>query len=508
VNSSITPEYASKLYAQLVQLRKSVLADGLTMYHAWEKEIERSSFRFSAMNLAFYLSIRCHDLRKLQKELLPLGLSSLGRSEARTMPNLDAVMASLGRICGKEEAELIPYPSGRRFFQGDSLLRRNANLLFGNRPLGQYTKIMVTMPTEAADDPQLAYDLIRAGMNVVRINCAHDDVNVWEKILYNVHSAEKRLRRHCRIYMDIGGPKIRVSQVLLSGEANKVFIGDTIFLVSGKISNYPKDFEGNVVIASSIPEVFKTLRVGDSVIIDDGKLQCEVTEIVKQGAYLEVIATRAKGFNLKNRRSINFPNTPVDLSPLTEKDLEDLDFIMENADCVGYSFVRNREDVQLLQSELRKRNEEKARRMAIIAKIETQDSVHNLPEIIVQAASHNPFGVMIARGDLAVEAGYRRLAELQEEIMWICEAAHVPVIWATHVLENLVKTGIPSRAEITDAAMSERAECVMLNKGPYIVKAVSGLVDILNRMTRHQFKKTPQLEVLHLAKDTLNKYKR
>ena len=132
--------------------------------------------------------------------------------------------------------------------------------------------------------------------------------------------------------------------------------------------------------------------------------------------------------------------------------------------------------------------------------------MRNLPEIIVQAASHNPFGVMIARGDLAVEAGYYRLAELQEEILWICEAAHLPVIWATQVLENLLKTGIPSRAEITDAAMGGRAECVMLNKGPYVVKGVSCLADILARMTRHQFKKSPQLQALHMAQETVRHY--
>ena len=106
---------------------------------------------------------------------------------------------------------------------------------------------------------------------------------------------------------------------------------------------------------------------------------------------------------------------------------------------------------------------------------------------------------MIARGDLAVEVGYRRLAELQEEIMWVCESAHIPVIWATQVLENLVKTGLPSRAEITDAAMGERAECVMLNKGPYIVEAVTVLTNILQRMEQHQYKKTSQLRALHIA---------
>jgi pyruvate kinase len=108
-------------------------------------------------------------------------------------------------------------------------------------------------------------------------------------------------------------------------------------------------------------------------------------------------------------------------------------------------------------------------------------------------------GVMIARGDLAVECGFERLAEVQEEILWICEAAHVPVIWATQVLENLARDGIPSRAEITDAAMGHRAECVMLNKGPHIVSAVRVLDGILRRMQTHQAKKRAMLRELRLA---------
>jgi pyruvate kinase len=106
---------------------------------------------------------------------------------------------------------------------------------------------------------------------------------------------------------------------------------------------------------------------------------------------------------------------------------------------------------------------------------------------------------MIARGDLAVECGYERLAEVQEEILWMCEAAHMPVIWATQVLENLAKGGVPSRAEITDAAMGERAECVMLNKGPYVVEAVRALDDILRRMQAHQAKKKSMLRSLKIA---------
>jgi pyruvate kinase len=105
-------------------------------------------------------------------------------------------------------------------------------------------------------------------------------------------------------------------------------------------------------------------------------------------------------------------------------------------------------------------------------------------------------GVMIARGDLAVECGFERLAEVQEEMLWACEAAHMPVVWATQVLENLAKTGRPSRAEITDAAMGVRADCVMLNKGPHILDAMRALDDILRRMQEHQSKKRPLLRAL------------
>ena len=108
-------------------------------------------------------------------------------------------------------------------------------------------------------------------------------------------------------------------------------------------------------------------------------------------------------------------------------------------------------------------------------------------------------GVMIARGDLAIECGFGRLSEVQEQVLWTCEAAHVPVIWATQVLEGLAKTGLPTRAEVTDAAMGQRAECIMLNKGPHIVEAARALGDILSRMQDHQTKKRSLLRRLRLA---------
>ena len=127
----------------------------------------------------------------------------------------------------------------------------------------------------------------------------------------------------------------------------------------------------------------------------------------------------------------------------------------------------------------------------LILKIETAQAFHHLPELLLEAMRSPIVGVMIARGDLAVEGGYPRLAEVQEEILWLCEAAHLPVIWATEVLDKLARTGRPSRAEVTDAAMAQQAECIMLNKGPYVDMAIAMLDDILIRMAGHQRKKVP-----------------
>lgn len=179
---------------------------------------------------------------------------------------------------------------------------------------------------------------------------------------------------------------------------------------------------------------------------------------------------------------------------LNDDDLNALDCAVEIADIIGLSFVQSAEDIDKLSAELRARGKPD---MGIVAKIETPAGVRNLPEIIIHGAGRHPFGVMIARGDLAVEIGYDRLAEIQEEILWLCEAAHVPVIWATQVLESMVKQDIPSRAEITDAAMAERAECVMLNKGPYIFNALDILDSVVSRMQHHQLKKTAQFRALH-----------
>ena len=169
---------------------------------------------------------------------------------------------------------------------------------------------------------------------------------------------------------------------------------------------------------------------------------------------------------------------------------------MDHADIVGYSFVQSAGDVNCRSCKEKTQRCRGNGNLAVTPRKINSGAGQNLPEIIVAGAGRCPMGVMIARGDLAVEIGWQRISEMQEEILWICEAAHVPVIWATQVLERLVKKGSPSRAEVTDAAMSERAECVMLNKGPYIREGVTMLNDVLMRMQEHQRKKMPQLRAL------------
>jgi pyruvate kinase len=248
-------------------------------------------------------------------------------------------------------------------------------------------------------------------------------------------------------------------------------------------------------ISCSLPEVLACVRTGERIWFDDGKIGGIVRDLESDALRVEITQVRPQGDHLQSDKGINLPDTHITLPALTARDAEDLKFIVGNADLVGMSFVRHERDIHQLQSCLRELD---AAQMGIVLKIETRQAFERLPNLIFAAMRQHPIGVMIARGDLAVECGYERLAEIQEEILWICEAAHIPVIWATQVLESMAKRGQPSRAEITDAAMGERAECVMLNKGAHIVAAVSTLDDNLRRMENHQSKKSARLRQLPL----------
>jgi pyruvate kinase len=352
-------------------------------------------------------------------------------------------------------------------------------------------RIMVTFPSTAAEDYTFVRDLIRRGMDCARINCAHDTPEEWGAMVANVRRAAAEVGRHCSILMDLGGPKSRTADI--SDEKARLEKGDRFLLTRTAIK--PGD-EYKLAVRCALPEVFDQLEVGHGVWIDDGKLGAVIERLIPEGAVLRVTHARSKGERIRPEKGLNFPDTDLRLDPLTEDDLMALDFVAQHADMIGYSFVQEAGDIEHLQSELRARLGDRWRRIAVIAKIETRRAIANLPELIVSAAGEQPFGVMIARGDLGVEVGYERMAEIQEEILWLCEAAHIPVIWATEVLERFVSKGTPSRSEMTDAAMSVRAECVMLNKGPYQAEAVTILDNVLTRMQEHQTKKTPQLRAL------------
>jgi len=250
------------------------------------------------------------------------------------------------------------------------------------------------------------------------------------------------------------------------------------------------------MIGVAQPDFLDHVLVGEKIKLDDGKIGGVIRAIDEDKITVEILQARAKGSRLRAEKGINLPESDLRVSPLTADDVSALDFVAKNAEMLGYSFVRTESDIRDLQSRLRQLG---AENVGIILKIETRQAFEQLPSLLLAAMRSPRVGVMIARGDLAVECGYQRLAEVQEEILWICEAAHVPVIWATQVLESLAKEGVPSRSEITDAAAGVRAECVMLNKGPYIVKAVRALDDILQRMEGHQQKSRSTLRKLRLA---------
>jgi pyruvate kinase len=258
------------------------------------------------------------------------------------------------------------------------------------------------------------------------------------------------------------------------------------------------DAHGRTVCPASIPctlpQVFEQVRPGERIALDDGRIRGVIRHVSHEKIHIEINGAREAGSKLGPDKGINLPDSTLDLPALTDKDLQDLSFVVSHADMVGLSFVQRSTDIEKLQQELKRLDRTE---IGIVLKIETRRAFENLPDLMLAAMRSEKVGVMIARGDLAVELGYERMAEVQEEIMWLTEAAHLPVIWATQVLESLAKHGQPSRAEITDAAMSEQAECVMLNKGPHVVQAIEALDDILSRMRAHHHKKRAMMRQLH-----------
>jgi pyruvate kinase len=587
----------------------------LESHYAQPVAATAAASRSSACNLIHYLAVRSHDIRDLQADLTRLGLSSLGRMEAHAMASLSLVASMLRLFLQERDLTRPELPMGELDVdQGTAMLMKHADALLGPVDADRNTRIMVTMPSEAAEDPALIRDLLAQGMQIMRINCAHDGPLVWARMLLHLRRAERRLGRKCKVSFDLGGPKLRTGPIapgisvlkwrpqrdsygrvtapaeiyLATGSAGqdggqgtipvsgaltkkarpgdtveledargrkrrlavveasggtclchadrtayiipgtKVILrrgkkvaakavigtlphrpqkivlrpGDTLEVVCGEIPGRAAsvDATGSVIspatISCDVVEIFEHVKSGERVFFDDGRFQGVIREagVGRMGIEITVVAGGAA--NLGEAKGINLPDSDLRLPALTGKDKEDLDFVVRHADMVALSFIQRAADVTELIAELHRRN---ASEVGIVLKIETRHAFDHLPSILLTAMRHPPVAFMVARGDLGVEVGFERLSEVQEEILWLCEAAHLPVIWATQVLESLAKNGLSSRAEVTDAAMSGRAECVMLNKGPFILEALSFLAAVLHRMQAHQVKKTATFRRLHIS---------
>lgn len=578
--------------------------------YAEELAAVHPEYRDSARNLVHYLALRQTDISELQEHLASLGLSSLGRAERNVMGSLQAVSHALHRLSGDTDVESDPLRPALELKNPVAAAHKQA--IVGETKADRDVAIMVTLPPEAAENASLVGEMVAAGMNVARINCAHDDPESWAAMVDNVRSRGP----DCRIMMDLAGPKLRTGplrpgpgvlhirpkrdpmgrivaprrirflpdDVLRRGSKAAVVpvprecielarpgdefrfrdtrgkkrslevvekdakglvveayrgsylatgtklrlvrkitgekleyrvgelpessqplllrVGDTLVLHQSSAPGEPatEDADGNITrpahIACQQPEVFRFVSVGDAVSLNDGKITGIVTSVSDEQLDIEITHAKPMGSNLRGNRGINFPGSEIGLDGLTQSDRNNLEFVVENADAVALSFARGPDDIRLLQDELLKYPDN---RLALVVKIETKRAFRNLPGIMLAAMRTYPAAIMIARGDLAVECGWERLAELQEEILWFCEAAQMPVIWATQVLEQGAKKGLPSRAEISDAAMSQQADCVMLNKGPHIIAAIRMLDNILRRMQKHRFKKTARLRKLSLG---------
>jgi pyruvate kinase len=461
----------------------------------------------SIHNLLNYIVMRREDLRPLQARLANAGLSSLGRVEPHVLNNIDRVIDMLSRAALQQPYEDEHNSCHVDYAAGHRLLRQRAETLFGEARTQRAEYIMVTMPTEAAGNFELVNTLVAAGMDTARINCAHDDSATWHNMIINIKLAAKLQHRSCRILMDLGGHKIRTRHIITgkdnADKAGKkhIRIHQHDWLVLSKKRGSPEvynalfDVPVKAVITCTCPDIIKRLQKDESVWIDDGKIGTVIREKRGDAALLQVNRLGPRGARVKEKKGLNFPDTHLDLPALSDQDMQDLQFVCQHADMVGLSFAERAEDVLYLHEQLKLHG---ADDVPVIAKIETARAIRNLPDIISGSLARNiKLGIMVARGDLAIELGSVRMAEIQEEILWVCEAAHIPAIWATQVFESLAKNGTASRPEITDAAMAARAECVMLNKGPYIDFAVSILSDVLQRMGAHQYKKISRLRALH-----------
>jgi pyruvate kinase len=307
------------------------------------------------------------------------------------------------------------------------------------------TKIVATVGP-ACDTYEKLLELVKCGVNVFRLNFSHGDHEDKKRIIDYIREINIKEPYNIAILGDLQGPKLRVGEMENGGM--EIVPGDVLTFTNEKLVGN-KDR-----IYVSYPDLHKDVKIGNKILIDDGKLEVVVKKILKNN---DVQVEVSMGGFLSSKKGVNLPDTKISLPALTEKDLVDLDFIIEQElDWVALSFVRNVRDITLLRYKL----DERKSRTKIIAKIEKPEAVNNLRDIIVESDA-----VMIARGDLGVELPVERIPMIQRNIIAKCIHRAKPVIVATQMMESMIDRSKPNRSEITDVANAvlEGADAVMLS---------------------------------------------
>ncbi len=450
----------------------------------------------SAANLINYLSLRSFDLRDIQRKLGYLGMSRLARAEAHTEASIKTTLYYLKMLLG--EWHPVPNKYTISIKKSEKQLINNTQQLLGKPRANRKQRIMVTMPGIAAADSQMVENMITSGLDIARINCAHDDPEIWSQIISNLKLADQKIGKQTIISMDIGGPKIRTGEL---EKSFKVREKDVLILHKNAVTGHKAILDENkslirpAEVSCTLPEVFDYLKKGDPVYFDDGSTDGIIESLEDDQALIRITRTKDNGSKIKPDKGINFPKSNLNIHGLTGTDREHLKFISKHADVMNFSFVNSPEDVKELHAFLKELGV--FEKLGVIYKIETRQAFDQMVPILLEALKAPKVGVMIARGDLAIEAGWNQIGYIQKEMLALCNAAHIPIVWATQVLENLAKKGLPSRSEITDAANAVKAECVMLNKGPHIIEAIKLLDEIIVNMEPYQEKNAPLLPPLH-----------
>lgn len=307
------------------------------------------------------------------------------------------------------------------------------------------TKIVATVGP-ACDTYDGLLTLVKAGVNVFRLNFSHGSHEDKARIIEYIRQINKTEPYTVAILADLQGPKLRVGEI--ENNALPLKKGDILTFVNEKlVGNMEK-------IYVSYPDLYKDLKVGQKILLDDGKIETVVKEITANG---EIKAEVALPGVLSSKKGFNLPDTKISLPALTDKDIVDLEFIIDHeCDWVALSFVRSVKDLAVLRKRLEARNS----KMKVISKIEKPEAIQNLKEIIWESD-----GVMIARGDLGVELPVEQIPMIQKDIIRKCIHRAKPVIVATQMMESMMDRTRPNRSEITDVANAvlEGADAVMLS---------------------------------------------